>query len=243
MMFSASSRTGCLTTLTSGLSSWIVSAAESTFGWPTRSVVWMTWRWRLERSTTSLSTMPSVPDAGGGEVERGRRAEPARAEQQHLGVEQLLLALGADLGEEQVARVAVALLGGQRARDLDVVAAVLPQRDAALERLDVLVAEVLAQRAGRVGGAVARRAVEDDVLVAIGDDALDARLEVAARDVDRAGDLPGRDLVALADVDDHRGVAVPARELVAQLGRLDLADLALDGAEQLGTGGHEGGNS
>ena len=33
-------------------------------------------------------------DAGGGEVERGRRAEAAGAEQQHLGVEQLLLALG-----------------------------------------------------------------------------------------------------------------------------------------------------
>ena len=50
-------------------------------------------------------------DAGGGEVERGRRAEAAGAEQQHLRVEQLLLALGADLGDQQVARVAVALLG------------------------------------------------------------------------------------------------------------------------------------
>ena len=37
------------------------SAAESTFGVPMRSVVWMTWRWRLERSTTSSSTMPIVP--------------------------------------------------------------------------------------------------------------------------------------------------------------------------------------
>ena len=51
------------------------------------------------------------PDAGGGEVERGRRAEAAGAEQQHLGVEQLLLALDADLGEQEVARVALALLG------------------------------------------------------------------------------------------------------------------------------------
>ena len=53
-------------------------------------------------------------DAGGGEVERGRRAEAAGAEQQHLGVEQLELALEADLGHEQVARVALALLGGER---------------------------------------------------------------------------------------------------------------------------------
>ena len=53
-------------------------------------------------------------DAGGGEVERGRRAEPAGAEQEHLRVEQLLLALLADLGEQQVAAVAVALLGRER---------------------------------------------------------------------------------------------------------------------------------
>ena len=38
-------------------------------------------------------------DAGRREVERGRRAEAAGAEQQHLGVEQLLLALQADLGQ------------------------------------------------------------------------------------------------------------------------------------------------
>ena len=54
---------------------------------------------------------PERADAGGGEVQRGRRAEPAGAEQQHLRVEQLLLALDADLGQQQVARVALALLG------------------------------------------------------------------------------------------------------------------------------------
>ena len=37
-------------------------------------------------------------DARGREVQRGRRAEAAGAEQQHLGVEQLQLALLADLG-------------------------------------------------------------------------------------------------------------------------------------------------
>ena len=54
---------------------------------------------------------PERADAGRGQVERGRRAEPAGAEQQHLRVEQLLLALDADLGDQQVARVALALLG------------------------------------------------------------------------------------------------------------------------------------
>ncbi len=55
---------------------------------------------------------PERAHAGRRQVQRRRRAEPAGAEQQHLGVEQPLLALGADLGDQQVARVALALLGG-----------------------------------------------------------------------------------------------------------------------------------
>ena len=51
------------------------------------------------------------PHARRREVERGRRAEPARADQQHLGGQQLRLARGADLGDQQVAAVALALLG------------------------------------------------------------------------------------------------------------------------------------
>ena len=131
--------------------------------------------------------MPERADAGRGEVERGRRAEAAGAEQQHLGVEQLLLALDADLGEQEVARVALALLGRERARDLDGVAAVLPQRVAAGHGLDVLVAELVAQRLGGQRRAVARGAVEDHALRAVGGGALDARLQVAARDVLGAG--------------------------------------------------------
>ena len=62
--------------------------------------------------------MPIVPDAGRGEVERGRRAEPAGADEQRLRAEQLRLALGADLGDQQVAAVALLLLGGQDDRRL-----------------------------------------------------------------------------------------------------------------------------
>ena len=50
-------------------------------------------------------------DPGGGEVERGRRAEAAGADQQHLRVQHLQLALDADLGQQRVARVADPLLG------------------------------------------------------------------------------------------------------------------------------------
>ena len=61
MMFSGPSRTGYFSTFTSGLSAVIVCSAESTFGTPIRSVEWITWRWRFERSTSSSSTIPSVP--------------------------------------------------------------------------------------------------------------------------------------------------------------------------------------
>ena len=155
---------------------------------------------------------PERADAGRGEVQRGRRAEAAGAEQQHLGVEQLLLALGADLGQQQVARVALALLGGQRPRDLDLVAAVLPQREAAGHRLDVLVAEVLDQRPRRPRRAVARRrstgsraATRSGAAPSIRDS------EIALGDVLGAGDVPGRPLLGLAHVDHDRAVARPAR--------------------------------
>ena len=55
-------------------------------------------------------------DAGRREVERRRRAEPAGADQEHARVEQLLLALLADLGDEDVARVARPLRGRESTR-------------------------------------------------------------------------------------------------------------------------------
>ena len=50
-------------------------------------------------------------DPGRGEVEGGRRAEAAGADQQHLRVQQLQLALDPDLGQQGVARVAVRCSG------------------------------------------------------------------------------------------------------------------------------------
>ena len=60
-MLEASILTGNLTTCTSGLSARIDCSAESTLGMPMRSLSWITWRCRFERSTSSSSTMPSVP--------------------------------------------------------------------------------------------------------------------------------------------------------------------------------------
>ena len=56
------------------------------------------------------------PDTGGREVERRRRAEPAGADQEDARVEQLLLALLADLGDEEVPRVALSLRRRERRR-------------------------------------------------------------------------------------------------------------------------------
>jgi hypothetical protein len=175
-------------------------------------------------------------DSGGGQVERGRRAEPSGAEQQHLGVEQLQLPLEADLRHEQVARVALALLGVERARDLHVVAAVLPERDPAAHRGHVLVAELLLEGVGGEGGAAAGGAVEDHALGAVGDRTLYARLEVAARNVHGARDVGLLELVLFADVHDHRPVAVLRQR--ANVLRIDFLDLLLDPANQLCAGRH-----
>src|SRR5699024_5584045 len=61
---------------------------------------------------------PERADARGSEVEGGWRTEPAGADQEDARVEQLLLALLADFGDEQVPRVAAALLRLERARQL-----------------------------------------------------------------------------------------------------------------------------
>ena len=117
-------------------------------------------------------------DSGRGEVERGGRTETAGAEEQHPRLEQLLLAGFADLGKEEVAAVAVALLGVEhRGRDPGA-ALVLPAAEAAGHRDDVGVPEVL-QRLGRERRAVAARAVDDDRRVAVGELVLGLRLEVA----------------------------------------------------------------
>src|SRR4029077_14806540 len=128
-------------------------------------------------------------DARGGEIEAGRAAEAARADQEHARLEQLQLSLDADLWDQQVPAVPRALLSVEGARQLRREAVALPVGEAAGERDDVLVAE-LAKRLRAEHGAVAGRAVDDDRLGVVGRCGFDAGLEIPARDVDRAGDLP-----------------------------------------------------
>ena len=101
---------------------------------------------------------PEVADAGRGEVQRGRRAEAAGAEQQDLRVEQLELALLADLGDQ---RGGASSARAARARACaaadDVVAVALPVGEAAGERDDVLVAELARASSRRRRSARRRR--------------------------------------------------------------------------------------
>src|SRR5205814_10384599 len=114
-----------------------------------------------------------------GEIERGGRAETAGADQEDARLEQLQLSFFPDLGNQQMAAVARALLRVEDARELRRKAVALPVREAARERDDVLVPELL-ERFRREGRPVAGLAVEDDRPGAIGRGALDARLEVPA---------------------------------------------------------------
>ena len=67
---------------------------------------------------------------------------------------------------------------------------------------------------------------------AIGYRALDPRLQVALGDVHRAGNVPGRPLLGLTDVDDHGAVT----DLLAHGSGIDLIDPALDLSENFGSG-------
>src|SRR5206468_7318478 len=124
---------------------------------------------------------------------------------------------------------ALPLLAVERARQLGLQAAALPVGVAAGERDDVLVAELLERLRGE-RRAVAGGAVEEDRLGAIGGRLLDARLEVAARDVDRARNPSLGPFVQLAHVDDERTLG--RVEQPARLRHVHLVDLRLDLLEQ-----------
>ena len=112
------------------------------------------------------------PDAGGRQVERGRGAEPAGADEQHAAVEQALLALLADLRDQQVAAVAADLVAVERARDDGRVAGLLPGDDPALDVDRLRVAKRL-ERPGRTERALAAAAVEEHGAAPVGRDGCD----------------------------------------------------------------------
>ena len=100
------------------------------------------------------------PDARRREVQRGRRTEAAGADEQRLRAEELRLAGRADLGDQQMAAVALLLLGGQDDRRLELEPGALPGLEPAAHRGDVGVAH-LGEGLGREQRADAAGAVQD----------------------------------------------------------------------------------
>ena len=145
-------------------------------------------------------------DPGRGQIERRRRPEASGPQQEDLGVQKLQLAVDPDLGQQGVARVAVALLGGHATGRDHRQPLLLPGDDAARHRGDVLVAELLQLR-GSERRAVARAAVEDR-----------ARRFVRSRSVDLVGEQARRDQLAVLEV----GVLVLVR-----LASVDQDDVAV----------------
>ena len=80
---------------------------------------------------------PEPADARGGEVHGHRRPEPPAPTRSTRASSEPLLPVLADLGDEGMAAVARALLGGEDARDRDVEAVLLPVGEAAREVDDV----------------------------------------------------------------------------------------------------------
>ena len=115
-------------------------------------------------------------------------------------------------------------------RRLPLAALVLPLVEATAHGDDVGVPEVL-QRLGGEGGADATGAEHDHRGVAVGDAALDLRLEVTPRDEHGAGDGTLLELVRLPDVEEHGvGLGTAAR---VSVGRGDLPDLGLGLGEEI----------
>ena len=145
------------------------------------------------------------PDAGGGEVERRRRAEAAGADEQRLRAEQPRLAGGADLGDQQVAAVALLLLGGQDDRRLERRGR-RPSRPGSRRTSRRRPCSPSRRGSGRRTASGRRRRSRGSTGASrSGATRLDLLLDVALGDVGGAGQVALLPLGRLADVDDDGG--------------------------------------
>ncbi len=128
---------------------------------------------------------------------------------------------GSDLGQEQVALVAVALLVAQDLRRRPRTALVLPAVEPARHRGDVRIAE-LGERLRGEDRPHASGAVDDDGRVLVREVRLDLELERAPWHVNGATDGALGVLLRLAHVEEH-GPAGP----LLDFGGFDLADMPL----------------
>ena len=137
----------------------------------------------------------------------------------------------ADLGDEQVAAVALLLLGGQDDRRVELEAGALPapgsRRTSRRRRCSPS-----RQGLGGEQRADAAGAVQDHRRVAVGRDALDLLLDVGLGDVAGAGQVALLPLGRLADVDDGRGARGEGVDLLGG----DFTDLRAGLAQEVRVG-------
>src|SRR5215831_1402624 len=160
------------------------------------------------------------------QVERGRRSEAARSDEEHLGAEELALPLLAHLCEEEMAAVPLDLVARERRVLHHGQARLRPALEPTLEVDHVRVAEVV-ERLGREHRAKARLAVEHYGGGRLGSHGADPELEEAAADVRRGLDGPVAILIGIPHID-HRygfGRVEPLLELGRWLLRNDLPSL------------------
>ena len=172
-------------------------------------------------------------DAGRGQIHGGRGAQAARPQQQHLGLQQGQLALLAHLGHQQVPLVAAALLGGEDGGPAPGAALVLPLVEAAVHGDDPFVSQ-LGQGHGGEGRAHPARAHGHQRRGPVRDPVLDAGLELAPGDVDRALDGALLVFVGLAHVEE----GPPLGQQLGAAGRVHLSDLRLGPLQQFTETGH-----
>ena len=202
--FVATSISSCATTLISGLSALIDRFAGLDLALPDPVG-------RVDDLALEVADVDDVevddadgPDAGRGEVERGRRPEPAGADQERLRAEELRLAGRADLGDQQVAAVALLLLGGRgrpasRTRDRR------PSRPGTRRTSRRRSCSPSRPASGRrTASARRRRSTGSTWASRSGATALDLLLDVALGDVGGAGQVALLPLGRLAHVDDDR---------------------------------------
>ena len=141
-------------------------------------------------------------DARGGQIERRRRPQPAGADEQDSGSQELALPLLAHLAQQEVPAVALDLIGPERQILHDRQPGLDPLLVATLEIHDVAVAEVL-ERLGGEHRAQPRLTVENDRRLGIADHAAHAEFEKAAAHVRGRLDVAVAVFVGIAHVDEY----------------------------------------
>ena len=143
--------------------------------------------------------MPTVPTPAAAKYSAAGEPSPPAPRHNTLALQQFELALGPHLGQQQVAVVAVALVGREGHWQGPIPALVLPAVEPAVHGHHIAIAHFLEGLSGE-RRAHPTRAHDHHRGILVGQAVLHVGLEIAPRDVDRAGHCPLLKLVGLPHV-------------------------------------------